>query len=86
MSATTSLISSEGSAWYSACARSGALPALLAVISLVIRSSPCAGWLTLTVMSGFFWFQRSTTLAMLGAQDQKVSWTGSPLLSAGAGA
>src|SRR5690242_4911939 len=86
MSAAAPLLTRVGSAWYSAWNRSGGLPALSAVRTLVTSSSPCACLLTVTWMSGWAVFQLSTTLSIPGTQDQKVSSTffepvSEPLLS-----
>ena len=86
MSASASLLTSVGSAWYSAWTRSGAFFALCAVRILVTRVSPDACFFTVTVICAFLpgpLFHRSTTLSMPGAQDQYVSDTGpdSDLLS-----
>src|SRR5256885_16288284 len=81
MSASTSLLTRVGSAWYSTWARSGGLPAFDAVSSLVTRSSPWAWLLAVTWMSGCALFHSATTLSMLGTQVQKVSstfWAGVP--------
>ena len=72
MSASTSLLTRVGSAWYSAWARSGGLPAFAAVSSLVTSSSPWAWLLASTWMLGLAAFQFATTLSMFGTQDQKV--------------
>src|SRR3954453_11192943 len=76
MSATAPLTTSDGSAWYSACARSGGLPALSAAMSFVTSASPWAGRLTFTRISGCWAFQVFTTRLMFGAHDQNVSVTG----------
>lgn len=73
------MLTSVGSAWYSACTRSGALPALCAVRILVTKVSPDACFFTVTVIWSFLpWplFHRSTTLSMPGVQVQYVSETG----------
>src|SRR2546423_14446983 len=75
MLATTSLLTSVGSAWYSACIRSGGLPALAAVSSLVTSASPWAWLLTVTWTSGWALFHFATTWSTLGTQDQNVSST-----------
>src|SRR5689334_7941510 len=76
MSARTLLLTRVGSAWYSACTRSGPPPAFEAVITLVSRSSPEACFSTVTWMSGWALFHSATTLSMAGAQAQYVRWTG----------
>lgn len=79
MSASASLLTSVGSAWYSACTKSGALPALCAVRILVTSVSPDACFFTVTLICSFLpgpSFHRSTTLSMPGAQVQYVSETG----------
>src|SRR2546423_14501848 len=75
MLATTSLLTSVGSAWYSACIRSGGLPALAAVSSLVTCASPWAWLLTVTWISGWALFHLATTWSRLGTHDQYVSST-----------
>src|SRR4051812_38971089 len=50
-------------------------------MSLVTSASPCAGVLTLTVMSGCASFHIWTTFLMLGAHDQNESVTGLSLLA-----
>src|SRR5258705_13316621 len=75
MSASTSLLTRVGSAWYSAWARSGGLPAFAAVSSLVTSSSPWAWLLASTWMLELAAFQSATTLSMFGTQDQKVRVT-----------
>src|SRR5882724_10063175 len=76
MSAATPEVTRVGSAWYSAWARSGGLPALSAVSSLVTSVSPCDWVLSATWISGCCLFQIATTLSMFGAQAQKLSVTG----------
>src|SRR5690349_9200276 len=79
MSASTSLLTRVGSAWYSTWARSGGLPAFEAVSSLVTMSPPPACLLSVTWMSGFAAFQASTVLSMFGAQAQNESSTLPPV-------
>src|SRR4051794_35393408 len=75
MSAAAPLLTRVGSAWYSAWNRSGGVPALSAVRTLVTSSSPWACLLTVTWMSGCAVFQVSTTLSIPGTQDQNVNST-----------
>src|SRR3954452_16194211 len=77
-SAVTSLLTNVGSAWYSAWNRSGALPVLAAVRTLVTSSSPCDCLLTVTRTSGWLAFHLSTTFSTLVAQVQNVSSTFPP--------
>src|SRR5689334_15952764 len=75
MSASASLLTRVGSAWYSAWTRSGAFFALCAVRILVTSVSPDACFFTVTVIFCCLpgpLFQRSTTLSMPGVQDQYV--------------
>ena len=66
MSASASLLTRVGSAWYSAWARSGGLPALAAVSSLVTSSSPCAWLLAVTWMLGWAAFHCRHDLVDVG--------------------
>src|SRR4051812_16631654 len=82
MSAATPADTNAGSAWYSAWNRSGGLPALSAVSSLVTRASPCEALLTVTWMSGCEAFQTATILSTLDSQLQNCRCTTLPPVAA----
>ena len=70
MSAATFAETRVGMLWYSAWNRSGGLPALSAVSSLVTSGVARAALLTVTWMSGCAAFQTATILSMLDTQLQ----------------
>ena len=87
MSASASLLTSVGQRLVLGLDQvGGALPALVAVSSLVTSRRRCACLLTVTWMSGCAAFQVATTLSMFGAQVQNVRLTFSCCWVAGASA